>query len=58
MTDKQTQTSSQKNSASPLVLMILDGWGHREDADDNAITRADTPHWDQLLRSTTHPHNY
>ena len=54
MTDKQTQSSSQKNSASPLVLMILDGWGHREDADDNAISCAETPHWDQLLRTTTH----
>ena len=34
----------------PLVLCILDGWGHREDSDHNAIAQAITPHWDQLLR--------
>ena len=28
--------------------MILDGWGHREAAVDNAISQATTPHWDQL----------
>ncbi len=32
----------------PLVLMILDGWGAREDAPDNAISLADTPCWDLL----------
>lgn len=32
----------------PLVLMILDGWGSREDAEDNAISRANTPVWDRL----------
>jgi len=30
------------------VLIILDGWGHREDADDNAIAKARTPTWDTL----------
>lgn len=34
----------------PLVLMILDGWGMREDAPDNAISLADTPAWDRLLQ--------
>jgi 2,3-bisphosphoglycerate-independent phosphoglycerate mutase len=33
---------------SPTVLIVLDGWGHREDADDNAISRANTPVWDRL----------
>jgi len=33
----------------PLVLMILDGWGLREDAPDNAISLADTPAWDALI---------
>lgn len=32
----------------PLVLMILDGWGSREDAKDNAISRANTPAWGHL----------
>jgi 2,3-bisphosphoglycerate-independent phosphoglycerate mutase len=35
----------------PLVLMILDGWGHREDAPDNAISLASTPCWDELWRN-------
>ena len=38
----------------PLVLMILDGWGHREPAEDNAITQARTPAWDRLLAESPH----
>ncbi len=38
----------------PTVLIILDGWGHREDEKDNAIANAHTPHWQALLN--THPH--
>ncbi|BDY07047.1 2,3-bisphosphoglycerate-independent phosphoglycerate mutase [Ferrimonas sp. YFM] len=34
----------------PLALLILDGWGHRADADDNAISRANTPTMDRLFR--------
>ena len=41
-------------SARPVVLLILDGWGYREAADDNAITLAHTPHWDSWWKS--HPH--
>ncbi|NOR18877.1 MAG: phosphoglycerate mutase (2,3-diphosphoglycerate-independent), partial [Xanthomonadales bacterium] len=54
MTDQQAQTDNQHQSVEPLVLMILDGWGHREAAEDNAISRAETPRWDQLLSSGTH----
>ncbi len=32
----------------PLVLLILDGWGHRDAPDDNAIYHANTPCWDKL----------
>ncbi len=32
----------------PLVLIILDGWGHREEAEHNAIAAARTPVWDGL----------
>jgi len=38
----------------PLVLMILDGWGHRQPADDNAISLARTPAWDRLLAGSPH----
>ena len=33
---------------SPTVLIILDGWGHREETQDNAIANATTPTWDRL----------
>ena len=33
----------------PVVLLILDGFGCRADAPDNAITRARMPNWDRLL---------
>jgi 2,3-bisphosphoglycerate-independent phosphoglycerate mutase len=33
----------------PLVLTILDGWGHREEPENNAIAAASTPRWDDLL---------
>ena len=39
---------------SPTVLLILDGWGHREDAPDNAISRANTPVWDAMWRDRPH----
>jgi 2,3-bisphosphoglycerate-independent phosphoglycerate mutase len=38
----------------PVVLCILDGWGERKDADDNAITRAKTPIWHQLMARWPH----
>jgi 2,3-bisphosphoglycerate-independent phosphoglycerate mutase len=34
---------------SPLALIILDGWGHREDAESNAIANANTPILDALV---------
>lgn len=35
----------------PVALLILDGWGYREDPRDNAIHHANTPFWDQLLKN-------
>lgn len=32
----------------PVVLAILDGWGHRHELDHNAIAAAHTPNWDFL----------
>ncbi|HLY46051.1 MAG TPA: 2,3-bisphosphoglycerate-independent phosphoglycerate mutase [Stellaceae bacterium] len=44
----------------PLVLCILDGWGERPPKDaeaaDNAIERATTPVWHELLRRWPHAH--
>lgn len=36
------------NSPKPVVLLILDGWGHREDPRDNAVAQADAPNWRRL----------
>ena len=33
----------------PVILCILDGWGYREDRQDNAIKLANTPTYDRLL---------
>lgn len=38
----------------PTVLIILDGWGHREEHQDNAIANAHTPTWDRLWREAPH----
>ncbi len=32
----------------PIVLLILDGFGHRTEGDDNAVLLAHTPHLDRL----------
>src|SRR6202051_730127 len=40
--------------AKPFVLMVLDGWGHRNDAPDNAITQAKTPVWNKLWQDCPH----
>jgi len=36
------------------MLLILDGWGQREAADDNAITTARTPNWDSIWANRPH----
>lgn len=38
----------------PLVLLILDGWGLRRDAPDNAIAAGSTPNWDRLWHDRPH----
>ena len=38
----------------PVLLLILDGFGHREECDNNAICQARKPHWNFLWK--THPH--
>jgi 2,3-bisphosphoglycerate-independent phosphoglycerate mutase len=38
----------------PTVLIVLDGWGYREESRDNAIANATTPVWDRLWRNAPH----
>ena len=35
----------------PTALIILDGWGQRDPAEDNAISNANTPFWDSLWQN-------
>ena len=32
----------------PVVLVVLDGWGYREQTESNAIALAETPVWDRI----------
>ncbi len=32
----------------PVVLVVLDGWGHRTEKEGNAVALAQTPTWDRL----------
>lgn len=43
-----------QESVSPMVLVILDGWGHRDEDNGNAIHNARTPVIDSLW--TAYPH--
>jgi 2,3-bisphosphoglycerate-independent phosphoglycerate mutase len=38
----------------PMILLILDGFGCRADAPDNAITRTAMPNWKRLLATCPH----
>jgi 2,3-bisphosphoglycerate-independent phosphoglycerate mutase len=38
----------------PVVLLVLDGWGHRDDPSDNALAQADLPNWQRLWANSPH----
>src|SRR3974390_250724 len=38
----------------PVMLVILDGWGWREEAADNAVRQAKTPTFDRLWQAGPH----
>ena len=38
----------------PVMLVVLDGWGWREEAADNAIRQARTPSFDRLWATCPH----
>jgi 2,3-bisphosphoglycerate-independent phosphoglycerate mutase len=38
----------------PVLLLILDGWGHRVETADNAIAQAHCPNWRRLLADCAH----
>lgn len=44
------------HTPTPVCLLILDGFGHRKDAKNNAIAQANKPNLDALLRTEVHTH--
>lgn len=52
--DSQAQLNNKQNKKTPHVLMILDGFGHREDEKDNAIAAANTPNLDKIYQQYPH----
>ena len=43
-----------KGDRKTTVLIVLDGWGYREDTRDNAIALGSTPVWDRLWQRAPH----
>ncbi|MFK8048590.1 MAG: 2,3-bisphosphoglycerate-independent phosphoglycerate mutase [Halioglobus sp.] len=43
-----------QSGKSPTALIILDGWGYREEIRDNAIAQGATPNWDRLWEQAPH----
>ncbi|MGD9591112.1 MAG: 2,3-bisphosphoglycerate-independent phosphoglycerate mutase [Candidatus Berkiella sp.] len=41
-------------ASKPVVLLIFDGWGYKENGKGNAIAAASTPHWDKLIETCPH----
>ncbi|MBS0463853.1 MAG: 2,3-bisphosphoglycerate-independent phosphoglycerate mutase [Proteobacteria bacterium] len=48
--------SAESHRPKPVLLLILDGWGHRQqvDAPDDAIAQARVPNWRRLLAQYPH----
>jgi 2,3-bisphosphoglycerate-independent phosphoglycerate mutase len=55
MTDKAAKPPvSRDEIPRPVVLCILDGWGHRESCENNAICEGPTPNLDRLFQNMPH----
>ena len=49
-------TNNALNKTKPVVLCILDGWGSRDATENNAIKIANTPNYDEMLKSCPQSH--
>ena len=54
MSSSNPAVSIKKEKVSPVVLAILDGWGHREESENNAVKKASTPVMDALWHAYPH----
>ena len=48
MAERSAANSIKSGQVAPVVLAILDGWGHREESQHNAVKSAETPVMDAL----------
>ena len=54
MSNSKTAVSIKNGKVAPVVLAILDGWGHREESKNNAVKQASTPVMDALWHAYPH----
>jgi 2,3-bisphosphoglycerate-independent phosphoglycerate mutase len=54
MTDNRSSRPDLKPRPKPVVLCVLDGWGHREKTTDNAVTLARTPNLHRFWKHSPH----
>ena len=52
----RSHPSARTGHPRPVVLCVLDGWGERGDADDNAISRAGAPVWRHFVTDLPRAH--
>lgn len=55
MTDAPSDVKKAYKAPKPVVLCILDGWGHRTERENNAIALAKTPTWDRWVGAQGQP---
>ncbi len=54
MQNSKPAVSINEVKVAPVVLAILDGWGHREESENNAVKQASTPVFDALWHAYPH----
>ena len=47
-------SSDRGTAPRPVVLCVLDGWGHRDSETENAITPPNTPNFQRLWKDSPH----
>ncbi len=54
MLNNSSRNSIASNQVAPVVLVILDGWGHSNEKEHNAIQKANTPIMDAIWHAYPH----
>ncbi len=52
--ETRAERMNEKQARRPVMLVILDGWGWREERADNAVRQARTPNFDHLWAASPH----